>query len=141
MSDSGKETTYTIGALEDETGLSRRTIRYYIARGLLGGPLKAGRNPVYTVQHLERLREIQRMQAEGLPLAEIALRLGDGAERAHLPSPVAFQTYSISPDVSVQVKADVSPWRMKQIRAALEEMAARLAEEGESDDDNHLGAG
>ena len=50
-----------------------RTIRFYIARGLLDGPVKAGRGAVYTADHLARLERIKEMQAEGRMLAEIAL--------------------------------------------------------------------
>ena len=58
------------------SGLPGRTIRYYIAQGLLPGPDKAGRGAVYGTGHLQRLAEIGQLQAQGLTLREIARQLG-----------------------------------------------------------------
>ena len=66
---------WTLSELAQETGLPARTIRYYIARGLLAGPGVAGRGAVYGTEHLTRLREIQTLQGEGRMLAEIAAQL------------------------------------------------------------------
>ena len=65
---------WSLAELAEEVGLSARTVRFYIGRGLLPGPEKAGRGASYGPAHLERVREIQRLQADGLTLAEIALR-------------------------------------------------------------------
>ena len=121
------EKSWTLAGLAEETGLSRRTIRYYIARGLLDGPLKAGRGSRYGRRHLERLRLIQRHQAEGKTLAAIARDLS-GAAEAPLPEPEVWQSFTIAPDVTAQVRGDVTPWRMKQIRDGLRELMASLGE-------------
>ena len=47
-----------LAELAEKAGLPGRTIRFYIARGLLPGPLKAGRGAAYGQEHLDRLREI-----------------------------------------------------------------------------------
>ena len=49
----------TLAELSEESGTPARTIRFYIARGLLDGPLKAGRGAVYTAEHLARLEKIK----------------------------------------------------------------------------------
>jgi DNA-binding transcriptional MerR regulator len=134
VSDKVENTSYSLAGLAEETGLPRRTIRYYIARGLLPGPMKAGRGSEYSREHLDRLREIQRLQKQGRTLAEVAQQLAGGDGEAALPKPRAMLTYVIAPDVTVQVEAGASPWRLKQIRTALGEFAARLAPEGESPD-------
>ena len=68
----------TLAELSEESGMPARTIRFYIARGLLDGPVKAGRGAVYTAEHLARLEKIKEMQAEGRMLAEIAHDLTGG---------------------------------------------------------------
>jgi DNA-binding transcriptional MerR regulator len=62
----------TLKALAAETGVSERTIRFYISRGLVEPPLRAGRSAAYGETHKERLEAIRRLQAMGMTLAEIA---------------------------------------------------------------------
>jgi DNA-binding transcriptional MerR regulator len=52
-----------------------RTIRFYIAQGLLPSPEAAGPRTTYTDEHLERLRLIKKMQAAHMPLATIRAQL------------------------------------------------------------------
>jgi DNA-binding transcriptional MerR regulator len=124
----------TLADLSEETGIPARTIRFYIARGLLAGPVKAGRGAVYTAEHLSRLERIKGLQAEGRMLSEIVHLLGDGgsgegpAKEAATPH-AAWWQHVIDNDVMVFVRGDVSPWRMKQIRAAIEDMAVRLGKD------------
>ena len=120
--------TKTLAELSEESGIPARTIRFYIARGLLDGPVKAGRGAVYTAEHLVRLEKIKELQAAGRMLAEIAHDLNGGppVETAVQPSP--WWQYTIQDDVIVWVRGDVSPWRMKQIRAAVDDIASRLQE-------------
>ncbi len=116
----------TLAELADESGIPARTIRFYIARGLLNGPVKAGRGAVYTAGHLARLEKIKQLQADGRMLAEIARELSDSppSESAAAPSP--WWQYVIDKDVMVMVRGEASPWRMKQIRAALDDFTSRL---------------
>ncbi len=69
------ESEYSLQDLSDLAGVTPRTIRYYIAQGLLPSPGKAGPGATYTDGHLNRLRLIKRLQREHLPLAEIRARL------------------------------------------------------------------
>ena len=57
------------------TGVTQRTVRYYIQTGLLPAPGQTGPGPKYSSGHLNRLRLIRRLQREHLPLAEIRARL------------------------------------------------------------------
>jgi DNA-binding transcriptional MerR regulator len=52
-----------------------RTIRYYVAQGLLPSPDAAGPATRYSDGHLGRLRLIRRLQRDHLPLAEIREQL------------------------------------------------------------------
>ncbi len=128
----------TLAELSQESGIPRRTIRFYISRGLIEGPVKAGKHSAYDWTHLKRLRRIQQLQAKGMTLAEIGRELVKGNVRVRLARPVTWQSYTIADDVTVNVRSGVSPWRMKQIRESLEELASRLAGTGGSkrNDDN-----
>jgi len=66
----------TIGELAEREGLTPRTIRYYVAEGLLPPPRAEGKQWFYGPAHAVRLRLIRRLQAEHLPLKEIRARLG-----------------------------------------------------------------
>jgi DNA-binding transcriptional MerR regulator len=93
----------------------------------LDGPIKAGRGAAYTEQHIARLEEIKALQAQGHMLSEISSMVASEEPQTRFSS-TAWWQHAISEDVLVWTKADVSPWRMKQIRAALDEIARRLAE-------------
>ena len=71
---------WTLRELAAEAGVPERTIRFYISRGLVDPPLRAGRGAAYGARHLDRLREIRTLQARGMPLAEIS-RLETGRQR------------------------------------------------------------
>src|SRR5688572_20946479 len=66
---------FGIGELAEEAGVSVRTVRYYIAEGLLPPPVVAGARSHYTRAHLDRLRLIGHLKAAYLPLREIRRRL------------------------------------------------------------------
>lgn len=70
-----EEPQYAVGELAKLGGVSRRTVRYYIQRGLLAAPTGVGRGRHYTQRHLDTLIRIRELQESGLPLAEINRRL------------------------------------------------------------------
>jgi DNA-binding transcriptional MerR regulator len=77
----------TLAELSEESNIPARTIRFYIARGLLDGPVRAGRGAVYRPEHLARLEKIKELQAEGRMLAEVAHDLNGGRQvQTALPS-------------------------------------------------------
>ncbi len=65
----------SLGELTDAARVSVRTVRYYIAEGLLPPPEGTGPGSAYTQGHLDRLRLIQRLKETYLPLKEIRRRL------------------------------------------------------------------
>ena len=70
----------TIEQLAHESGMSVRNIRNHQTRGLLPPPDVRARTGYYGRRHVERLRLIQEMQAEGFNLGAIERLLGeDGA--------------------------------------------------------------
>lgn len=118
-------TEKTLADLSDESGIPARTIRFYIARGLLDGPVKGGRAAAYTAAHLKRLERIKSLQAKGRMLSEITAIL-NGDQPAVEPVPTAWYQHAIAPDVYVMARADMSPWRTRQVRAAIQKLAALL---------------
>ena len=67
---------YTLTDLADLAGVTPRTVRYYLAQGLLPAVGVAGPGAKYDDRHLARLRLIRRLQREHQPLAEKRRRLG-----------------------------------------------------------------
>ncbi len=127
--------SWTLTDLAEATGITERTIRFYIARGILDGPGKAGRGASYSRAHVARLEEIKKLQAQGRTLFEIAAALDRGRRPSALAEPTAWWQHAIGDDVTVMVKAGTSPWRIRQIRAAMEEFARRLQNDGKENDE------
>ena len=90
---------YTMSELVAESGVSSRTIRYYIAEGLLQPAYGRGPSAVYDTDHLLRLKYVQLLKDERLPLGEIKDRLN-----ALTPEDIA-----IALDVTTEPEAET--WR------------------------------
>ena len=76
----------TIGELAEAAGMTVRNVRNHAARGLLAPPRLVARTGYYGAEHLERLKLIRAMQAEGFNLEAIACLLG-GSSREAPPIP------------------------------------------------------
>ena len=76
----------TIGELAEAAGMTVRNVRNHRSRGLIGPPALVARTGYYGAEHLERLRLIRAMQAEGFNLEAIACLLG-GPRRAAALAP------------------------------------------------------
>jgi DNA-binding transcriptional MerR regulator len=68
-------TEYSLVDLAKLADVTPRTIRFYIAQGLLAAPTTGGSAARYGESHLARLRLIKRLQLTHLPLADIRQRL------------------------------------------------------------------
>lgn len=62
---------YKVSELADKTGVTKRTIHYYISKGLLLPPEGSGVNSLYNDEHLQRILLIKKLQAEYMPLNKI----------------------------------------------------------------------
>lgn len=69
------ETSYKLDELAAAAGVSPRTVRYYVQRGLLTAPAFRGRDTAYSGEHLLRLKAIKRLQESFLPLDAIQAEL------------------------------------------------------------------
>jgi DNA-binding transcriptional MerR regulator len=67
--------TWKLDELAREAGVSPRTVRYYVQRGLLAAPEFRGRDTAYDEEHLLRLRAIKQLQDRFLPLDAIQAEL------------------------------------------------------------------
>ena len=121
----------TLAELAEAAGLPARTIRFYISRGVLDGPTKAGRDAAYTAEHLARLNWIKERQSEGRTLSEIA-RIAGGSGEAGVPVSSWWQ-YAVADDVVVLVRSDGSPWRLKEIRTAIDDFGQRVKKTGKKE--------
>ena len=112
---------YSIADLARLADVTPRTVRYYVAQGLLPSPDVAGPATRYGEGHLARLRLIRRLQRDHLPLAEIRARLermgDDEVEAALTATEIGDPQPSMSTDETLAYVRDL----MTQVgrRAAL----------------------
>ncbi len=62
---------YRVSELAEKAGVTKRTIHYYISKGLLMPPNGEGINSTYDDGHLERLKMIKELQKDDMPLNKI----------------------------------------------------------------------
>lgn len=103
---------YSIADLEAETGFNARTIRYYIAEGMLTPAHGRGPSATYDKDHLLRLRMIKELKEDFLPLDAIKQRLGKLSTEdleAHFaiqsgPTSAVWRRIVFGPDVELHVR-------------------------------------
>ena len=141
------DSTYTIGELSEQTGVSRRTIHFYVQQGILPPPAGAGLGARYSVEHRMRLELVPVLRRRGLRLDEIRAQLS-GLGPAELermlseapmslppaaaPSQGAPSTraqlraknhYALPGGIEVVAPAELAPRRQQQLAALLEKAA------------------
>lgn len=114
MDDGDDDCVFGVDELAERGGVSRRTVRYYIQRGLLPPPRGLGRGKHYTEAHLSTLVRIRELQEGAVPLETIAARLelpeaADGLAREPMPpsAPPAQTSWTrvvLGPDVELHVR-------------------------------------
>ncbi len=106
--DSPRPIRYTLSDLERETGVTARTIRYYISEGLLQPAYGRGPSATYDPDHLLRLQLINRLKDERLSLRDIKERL------SHLtPDAIAVM-------LKIQMQPEADTWRRYELHPDLE---------------------
>lgn len=126
----------TLAQLAEKSGVSARTIRFYIAKRLMEGPLRVGRGATYSQTHLDRLDRIQELKSEGYSLSEIRHRDTSYHRETPAPSPTRWSSYRIADDLTVNVRDDADPWRIRKIQSFLREMTQSLGEKPDAGE-NH----
>ena len=114
------EDILSVGELARLGGVTRRTVRYYVQRGLLPAPEGRGRGSHYTREHLDTLVHIRRLQEQGVPLEQIPARLDPSAAP---PKPLEAPMPRIAPwtrvvvDDGVELHLRDQPVDSHQLRA------------------------
>jgi DNA-binding transcriptional MerR regulator len=139
--------TYKLDELAEQAGVSPRTVRYYVQRGLLPGPTFRGKDSSYGREHLVRLKAIKRLQEQFLPLDAVqeALaqrtleqieRLSDGRDvlaptqiapppsRVEPPAAPRWQRHTLAPGVELNVAEGVDEDTRKLVEWLLNQAAA-----------------
>lgn len=62
---------YKVSELAEKAGVTKRTIHYYISKGLLMPPEGSGVNSFYNDSHIQRIMMIRKLQSEYMPLNKI----------------------------------------------------------------------
>jgi DNA-binding transcriptional MerR regulator len=135
---------WKLAELAQEAGVSPRTVRYYVQRGLLPAPPFKGPDTVYGEEHLLRLKAIRVLQARFLPLDAIQVELArlspeelqalaeaDPAVEAPAPAPSMPPTagpVKTSPRADTS-EAGVTSWRRWELAPGLELHLADTADE------------
>lgn len=125
------EVVYSIEDLTRITGLSRRTIRFYIQEGLLAKPEGQKRAAHYLASHLEALLRIRRLSAKGLTLEAIRQKLHQHENKTEIPAvaskPGTTRTcvhIAIAPGVELTVDPSSAQMNSQELR----ELIKRLVE-------------
>ncbi|MDQ3036824.1 MAG: MerR family transcriptional regulator [Myxococcota bacterium] len=128
---------YGIEELADRAGVSRRTVRYYVQRGLLPAPTGVGRGKHYTEAHLARLVRVRELQEEGVSLDAIADRLEGRTPAPRVPEDDAivqstWTRIALSRDVELMVRGRrLDEAEVRRVVAAVERAMRPRSGEGE----------
>jgi DNA-binding transcriptional MerR regulator len=123
------ERTFSIEELTEFSGISRRTIRYYVQVGLLDPPQGAARGAYYTRGHLQRLLDIQAWQSDGLTLDGIRQRLATPAEAPVREVRAAIEVWTrltLSEGVELNLNPEVAGLTTDQVRKLAGRVTAAL---------------
>lgn len=118
---------YTIEKLAELTGTTRRTIRYYIQRGLLQKPTGAGRGSRYTDEHLQRIRQLKAWQEQGTPLERMKALLAGKPESFELREAAAAYPVSAPRSVSPYYSVASEAWTRRHLTPDIELMVRGAA--------------
>lgn len=125
------EVVYSIEDLSKITGLSRRTIRFYIQEELLAKPEGQKRGAHYLASHLETLLRVRRLSAEGMTLDSIrqTLRKHENKTQTTVISPKSGTTrtcvhIAVAPGVELTVDPSTAQMNSQELR----ELVKRLVE-------------
>ena len=118
---------FTIGEVAETTGVSRRTVHFYVQQGLIDPPVGRGRGSYYTSKHLAQLERVLKLQQEGLPLRQIqALPEGQQKQAAEaLPDRQLFLRLSVAPGIDLELAAGQAIPSSEQLKE-LADAAAKI---------------
>ena len=120
--------------------LPRRTVRFYMQKGLVDRPLGAKRGAYYTRGHLEQLLAIRKWQRAGLSLERIRELVSEPEngqvvlpERPRRPGDVALRSHiMLRPGVELVIDpraAGLTPEEVRSLARQVTELMDRIAKE------------
>lgn len=116
------EPRFSLAELEESSGLNERTIRYYIAQGLMPAAMGRGRSRYYTPEHLQILEQIAALREQRLSIDEIRGRLEQSAAPPELDSD-RWQRVRLSPDLELHIRED-APTGIRELAARITALSA-----------------
>lgn len=135
-----QEKKINIGQLAELTGVSRRTIRFYIQNGLLPPPLGAGRGHYYTEEHLRDLLRIKTLKENNLSLEKVAEQLRDqnSPETPVYPLPTTWVRIEVNPGIELNIQGGiypVTPARVRKLQKFISRLFGTNSTQGEVSDE------
>jgi len=109
----------TIDELSQVSGLSKRTIRYYVNSGLLDRPTGETKNARYDASHLEQIRNVKALQEQGYTLARIVELKRQTMHRVLSPwgggEPLTVIEIPVDPGISIEFRQEICGLTQPQI--------------------------
>jgi DNA-binding transcriptional MerR regulator len=124
---------YSIGELVQATGVSRRTVRFYVQTGLLPPPKGKGRGHYYETEHFERLTRIRELRDRGYSLDRVRSALDGRGDEIAVPTIELVARVRVADGVELVVGQGATPPTPSQV-VALAHAAARILS-GHDDND------
>jgi DNA-binding transcriptional MerR regulator len=138
MSSRNVDARFSIDELSTLAGVTPRTVRYYIAEGLLDRPEGEKRGAHYIERHLQQLLQIRRWTEAGLSLERIReLRAGASDDppprRARPGSVEVWSRITLADGVELQVEPGRAGLSPEQVRSLVRSVQAayRAVRDGE----------
>lgn len=119
---------YTIDELSESTGLSRRTIRYYVQLGLINSPSGRGRGGFYNDSQVERLKQVKSLQAMGMNLSSIIEYLKAGNIEEAGSRREVWIKHEVMPGLEISVRRDLEEKESKKISEIMRVIKSILKE-------------
>ncbi len=117
---------WNLNELAKRAGITPRTVRYYVQRGLLPAPRFRGPVTGYQEENLVRLQAIRRLQERFLPLAiKLELQRMTAEQIRELakggtPPPLAAPRPAIAPDPPKATRDEAATWQRWELAPGLE---------------------
>ena len=117
---------YSLEDVAQATGVTARTLRYYIAQKVLHPPWSMGRSAHYDQAHIDRVQEVVRLQKAGLSLQDLVI---PPLQPTTTVKGVACEVFPLTEDVQVMVSGNLPAWRRHQLMKALGVLERNLGED------------
>lgn len=128
LTDASSPSRYSIHDLATLASVPTRTVRFYIAQGLMDRPHGAKRGAWYEERHLQQLLLIRRWTDAGLSLERVR-ELQAGSPEEAPPRPVkpgmveVWSRVTLADGVEVQLEPGRAGMTPEQVRAFIQEVA------------------